>query len=64
MVAPDGETRLYLATQFKPDVIFLDIALPGMDGLGLLDKVRAEDSPRVTFSTVPFVPAQSIWADP
>ncbi|HET7421494.1 MAG TPA: response regulator [Candidatus Dormibacteraeota bacterium] len=42
VVAPDGETGLYLAKQFRPDVIVLDIALPGMNGLALLDKMRAE----------------------
>lgn len=42
VVAPDGESGLYLAKQLTPDVIVLDIALPDMNGLALLDKMRAE----------------------
>jgi len=30
--APDGETALELAAQLKPDVVLLDLGLPGMDG--------------------------------
>lgn len=30
--ALDGPSGILLAEQFKPDVIFLDIGMPGMDG--------------------------------
>jgi len=43
VTAVDGETGLSMAEKFVPDLIVLDIALPGMDGLALLDALRAKD---------------------
>ncbi len=43
VTAVDGETGLSLAENFVPDLIVLDIALPGMDGLDLRDAIRAKD---------------------
>jgi CheY-like chemotaxis protein/CHASE3 domain sensor protein len=40
MVASDGETGLKLIEQHQPAAIILDIGLPGMDGLTLMDKIR------------------------
>ena len=34
-LAGDGETALRMATENPPDLIFLDIRLPGMSGLDL-----------------------------
>ncbi|HEY5997567.1 MAG TPA: response regulator transcription factor [Candidatus Deferrimicrobiaceae bacterium] len=42
LVAPDGETGLATARAERPDMILLDIMLPGMDGLELLRTVRAD----------------------
>ncbi len=39
--APDGETGLALARSGRPDLVVLDILLPGMDGLEVLRKLRA-----------------------
>ncbi len=39
-VAYDGPSALQLADEFKPDVIFSDIAMPGMDGYGLASRLR------------------------
>ena len=44
MVAPDGEQALEQATANPPDIIFLDIRLPKMDGLAVLEKLRETES--------------------
>jgi DNA-binding NarL/FixJ family response regulator len=37
----DGATALALAGEHAPDVILLDLKLPGMDGIALLDELKA-----------------------
>ncbi|MBI4348792.1 MAG: response regulator transcription factor [Elusimicrobia bacterium] len=39
--AKDGETGLKLARSLRPDLIVLDIGLPGMDGFAVLSAIRA-----------------------
>ena len=41
-IAPDGEQGLKLAREKSPDIIFLDISLPHMDGFSVLEALRAE----------------------
>ena len=41
--APDGESAVRLAADWKPDVIFLDVLMPGMDGIETLRRIRAID---------------------
>lgn len=41
--APDGEQGLCLAQDERPDLIFLDISLPGLDGYSVIRLIR-EDS--------------------
>jgi two-component system KDP operon response regulator KdpE len=41
-VAASGEEALILWEQRRPDLILLDLGLPGMDGLGVLRRVRRE----------------------
>jgi CheY-like chemotaxis protein len=45
-VAADGETAVEMATQSPPDLIFLDIRLPHMDGFQVLEELRAEERTR------------------
>lgn len=40
--AADGTHALALIRELQPDVVLLDIQLPGLDGLELLRRVRAE----------------------
>jgi DNA-binding response OmpR family regulator len=42
--AHDGPSGLREVSEFGPDVIVLDIMLPGMDGVGILKRLRAEGS--------------------
>ena len=39
-LAGDGETGLKKAEEFKPEIILLDIMLPGMDGFEVLEKLK------------------------
>ena len=42
--AGDGATALALTAEHAPDVILLDLKLPGMDGIAVLGELRARDS--------------------
>jgi DNA-binding response OmpR family regulator len=41
--APDGPSGLQLARRIHPDVIVLDLMLPGQSGLDVLAELRADD---------------------
>jgi DNA-binding response OmpR family regulator len=41
--APDGPSGLELARRIHPDVIVLDLMLPGQSGLDVLAELRADD---------------------
>jgi len=43
-VASDGEQALESATSNPPDIVFLDIRLPKMDGLAVLEKLRETEN--------------------
>jgi CheY-like chemotaxis protein len=40
MIAADGETALMLAEEKKPDIVLLDIMMPGMDGREVCRRLR------------------------
>jgi DNA-binding NarL/FixJ family response regulator len=42
--AGDGDTALALAAEHAPDVILLDLKLPGVDGIAVLGALKARDS--------------------
>ena len=42
--AGDGASALALAAEHAPDVILLDLKLPGMDGIAVLGELKARDS--------------------
>ncbi|HYG61287.1 MAG TPA: ATP-binding protein [Thermoanaerobaculia bacterium] len=42
-VAADGATALEIAGSFRPDVLLLDIGLPGMDGYELAHRLRLQE---------------------
>lgn len=43
--ASDGESALRLATKLSPDLLLLDMTMPGMDGLAVAREVAAQDEP-------------------
>ena len=49
--ALDGETGLALALSYQPDLIVLDIMLPGLDGIELLSRLRRESDVYVIMLT-------------
>jgi len=46
LVVTDGEKGLAEATRLQPDLVLLDLMLPGLDGLEVCRRLRAMDSTR------------------
>jgi len=42
--ASDGPEAVRLTRELAPDVLLLDLMLPGLDGMGVLARLRADDS--------------------
>ena len=49
--AMDGPSGLKAARSFKPDIIILDVMLPGMDGIELLANLRRDSDVYVIMLT-------------
>ena len=49
--APDGPSGLKASRAYKPDVVILDIMLPGMDGIEVLSHLRRESNAYVILLT-------------
>lgn len=47
-VATDGESALEMARDDPPDIMFLDIRLPKLDGIGVLEALRADAKTKKT----------------
>jgi CheY-like chemotaxis protein len=41
--APDGPSALALARRLRPDLIVLDVMLPGTGGIAVLEELRADE---------------------
>ena len=50
-VAPDGETGLRVMRTFKPNILLVDLMLPGISGVDVIKEIRAEPE----FSKVPMI---------
>lgn len=51
LTADDGELGLSLVREHKPDLILLDIMMPGLDGILTLEKIREISSAPVIMIT-------------
>ncbi len=47
----DGSEAVDLIRELKPDLVFLDIQMPGLDGFGVIEQVGAGQMPPVIFIT-------------
>ena len=45
---PDGATGVSLINEFKPDLVFVDLKMPGMPGVEVLEKINEVDPTIVT----------------
>ncbi len=48
ITAPNGETAIAVATTQQPDIVFLDLGLPDMDGIEIIKRIR-------TWSQMPII---------
>jgi two-component system LytT family response regulator len=47
----DGPTAVAAVNDLKPDLLFLDVQMPEMDGFAVLKELKAENMPAVVFVT-------------
>jgi two-component system LytT family response regulator len=49
--AEDGVAAVGAITALRPDLVFLDVQMPGLDGFGVLDEIGLARAPAVIFVT-------------
>lgn len=49
--AENGISAVALVKEAKPEIVFLDVQMPGMDGFGVIDAVGFERMPLTVFVT-------------
>ena len=57
--APDGLTALKMARKFKPNLILLDVMMPGISGLEVLQEIRRDKDKGVREALVLMITAKS-----
>jgi two-component system chemotaxis response regulator CheB len=60
--AADGDEALALCHEHRPEVLSLDLAMPGRDGIGVLQALRSTDLPTVVLVVSAFSPAHGARA--
>jgi two-component system chemotaxis response regulator CheB len=61
-IGRDGDEALALCAQHRPDVLSLDLAMPGKDGIGVLRELRRIGSPVAVVVVSAFSPAHGARA--
>jgi two-component system LytT family response regulator len=49
--ARDGSTAVSLISRLKPDIVFLDVQIPEIDGFGVIREIGVDNMPVVVFVT-------------
>jgi two-component system, LytTR family, response regulator len=49
--APDGPTAVSMVRELRPDLLFLDIQMPDLDGFGVLEQIGPRAVPALVFVT-------------
>ena len=49
--ATSGREAVAMIKRLSPDIVFLDIRMPGLDGFGVVDAIATDDAPYVVFVT-------------
>lgn len=64
-MAKDGEEACHLIKEKEPDVVLLDIIMPKLDGLAVLDRIRADHTlkNRPTFLMISGISNEKITED-
>ena len=64
-MAKDGEEACHLIKEKEPDVVLLDVIMPKLDGLAVLDKIRADHTlkNRPTFLMVSEISSERVTED-
>ena len=60
LTAPNGDRALEIVREEKPDVVVLDVMMPGTDGWGVLNRIKAE---REELATIPVLMLTARAAD-
>jgi CheY-like chemotaxis protein len=61
-VADDGTTALSVSADFKPDVVVLDLAIPGMDGYEVAERLQQHDQQKpVLIAHSGYCTAEAVW---
>ena len=55
LTAPDGASGLRLAAESHPDLVVLDVMMPGMDGWQVVEHLRSRNAPANHLDRVPII---------
>ena len=55
MTAPDGPSGLQVAAEARPELVVLDVMMPGMDGWEVCERLRGKDAPAGRLDPIPII---------